>query len=82
MNRPYEQGPDSPNLTSENDILDIKAIVSGLIKIFTVKIHQLPSAHAIKTFKILMSHLESHYRNPTVLDFNHSIHYAVSIAQN
>ena len=79
LNRPYEQYAVDPNaVVSEMDVLDVKTVVSGLIKIFKEKLYQLPSSHATKAYRLLVNHLELHYQKPVVFDNASSIRYIVS----
>jgi tuberous sclerosis protein 2 len=48
------------------DIKDVKTAIVGVIKIFTSKIYRLPSSHAICAYKVLVNHLEQHYKDPSV----------------
>uniref|UniRef100_W8AW74 Tuberin n=3 Tax=Ceratitis capitata TaxID=7213 RepID=W8AW74_CERCA len=70
VNRPFEQQTNFNEtiIKSEADILDVVTAVQGLIDIFGVKLHRLPSTHAIKIFNILIGHLEQHYERPKVYD--------------
>lgn len=80
LNRPYEQYSLDPNaVMNEVDVLDVKTVVSGLIKIFKEKLYQLPSSHATKAYRLLVNHLELHYQKPVVFDNASSIRYIVSI---
>lgn len=67
-------------INSESDNVEVKSIVLGLIKIFSVKIHQLPSIHALKAYKILITFLENYYKNLQPQDLNQNVTYAVSSA--
>lgn len=66
--------------TNENEGVEVKSIVSGLIKVFTIKLHQLPSNHALKAYKILISFLENYYRNPVFQEYNQNVPFAVSFS--
>lgn len=48
----------------EPEIRDAKTAVEGTIKILTQKVYRLPSSHAIKAYKILVNHLDLHYKDP------------------
>ncbi|KAK6623829.1 hypothetical protein RUM44_010685 [Polyplax serrata] len=63
--------------TNENEGVEVKSIVSGLIKVFTIKLHQLPSNHALKAYKILISFLENYYRNPVFQEYNQNVPFAI-----
>lgn len=80
LNRPYEQNTvDAVTIMNEVEVLDVKTVVTGLIKIFKEKLYQLPSSHAIKAYRLLVSHLESHYQKPVVFENTSSIRYLVSV---
>lgn len=64
-------------INSDNDVIDVHTVVMGLIRILKVKIYQLPSSHAIRTYKLLVGHLESHYFRPSVFENASSIRYMV-----
>nr|CAD7400169.1 unnamed protein product [Timema poppensis] len=76
LNRPLEQQGDVP-ITSEQDVADVKTVVVGLINIFTSKLFQLPSSHAIKAYKLLVGHLEAHYLKPAVFELVSSTRYLI-----
>ncbi|XP_063234483.1 tuberin isoform X2 [Bacillus rossius redtenbacheri] len=76
MNRPFEQYPEVV-VTSEADVKDVKTVVEGLIRILKEKLYHLPSSHALRAYKLLVSHLEAHYRKPSVLEYISSIRYSV-----
>jgi len=61
------------------DIKDVKTAVVGIIKIFTSKIYRLPSSHAICAYKILVNHLEQHYKDPSVFHDVSTTRYLVII---
>ncbi|KYM81590.1 Tuberin [Atta colombica] len=63
INKPFTS--DTP-ISMDADIKDVKTAVVGVIKIFTSKIYRLPSSHAICAYKILVNHLEQHYKDPSV----------------
>jgi tuberous sclerosis protein 2 len=48
------------------DIKDVKTAVVGIIKIFTSKLYRLPSSHAICAYKVLVNHLEQHYKDSSI----------------
>lgn len=72
LNRPFEAGNDL-------EITDTLTVAKGVVHIFVAKMYQLPSAHAIHAYKILVNHLDSHYRSPPVLEHHSSIRYVVSL---
>lgn len=61
------------------DIKDVKTAVVGVIKIFTSKIYRLPSSHAIYAYKVLVNHLEQHYKEPSVFHDVSTTRYLVII---
>lgn len=61
------------------DIKDVKTAVVGVIKIFISKIYRLPSSHAICAYKILVNHLEQHYKDPSVFHDVSTTRYLVII---
>ncbi|KAM0730676.1 Tuberin [Formica fusca] len=63
INKPFTS--DIP-ISMDADIKDVKTAVVGIIKIFTSKIYRLPSSHAIYAYKVLVNHLEQHYKEPSV----------------
>ena len=65
-------------VTNEMEVLDVKTVVVGLINIFIVKLYQLPSSHAIKSYRLLVAHLEQHYQKPEVFENTSSVRYVVS----
>lgn len=78
LHRPFDQHfSDTP--LSESDVLDIKSVVFGLVKVFTIKIHRLPSIHAMRIYKMLVTHLEYHYSKPKMFEECHQIRYKVFI---
>ncbi|KAJ9583770.1 hypothetical protein L9F63_021894, partial [Diploptera punctata] len=78
LNRPFEQHTvDAVIVTNEMDVLDVKTVVVGLINIFSMKLYQLPSSHAVKSYRLLVSHLESHYLKPVVFETTSSIRYVI-----
>lgn len=54
------------SISVDADIKDVKTAIVGVIKIFTSKIYRLPSSHAICAYKVLVNHLEQHYKDPSV----------------
>lgn len=72
LNRPFEAGNDL-------EIADTVTVAKGVVHIFVAKMFQLPSGHAIHAYKILVNHLESHYRHPPVLEHHSSIRYVVRL---
>jgi cobalamin biosynthesis Co2+ chelatase CbiK len=82
LNRPYEQYlVDAVTVVNEVEVLDVKTVVTGLIKVFKEKLYQLPSSHAIKAYHLLVNHLDSHYQKPVVFENTSSIRYIVSMIE-
>ncbi|XP_071440421.1 tuberin-like [Hetaerina americana] len=75
LSRPYEL--DLGPFVSEAEVPDVRTVVVGLIHIFRVKLYQLPSSHAIKAYKLLVNHLEAHYKKPSVFDNVSSLRYKI-----
>jgi tuberous sclerosis protein 2 len=65
-------------LCVQNEVADVKTAITGLVKIFTTKMYQLPSGHSVKAYKLLVNHLEAHYQKPAVFEMTSSIRYMVS----
>ncbi|XP_015113598.1 tuberin [Diachasma alloeum] len=74
INKPFTS--DTP-MSADADIKDIKTAVVGVIKILVVKIYNLPSSHAIRAYRILVSHLEQHYKDPHIFHEISTIRYLV-----
>lgn len=74
INKPFTS--DTP-VTKDVDIKDVKTAIVGVIKILTSKIYYLPSSHAIRAYKVLVNHLEQHYKEPTVFHDISTIRYLV-----
>ncbi|KAH0546382.1 tuberin [Cotesia glomerata] len=74
INKPFTV--DTP-VVSENDIKDVKTAVIGVIEIFTTKIYRLPSSYAIRAYKILVNHLEQHYKDTQVFHEVSTIRYLI-----
>ncbi|XP_067647622.1 tuberin [Eurosta solidaginis] len=79
INRPFESQLNTGELIikCESDILDIVTAVHGLIEVFTIKLHRLPSTHAIKVFNILIAHLEQHYERPKVFEHARVVRFKI-----
>ncbi|XP_047476530.1 tuberin-like isoform X2 [Penaeus chinensis] len=65
---PYSSAGDCVQVVRESETADIIAAVAGLIRIFKKKLWELPSSYAIQAYRILLSCIEHHYRNQTVLE--------------
>ncbi|XP_069978306.1 tuberin isoform X7 [Penaeus vannamei] len=65
---PYSSAGDCVQVVRESEAADIIAAVAGLIRIFKKKLWELPSSYAIQAYRILLSCIEHHYRNQTVLE--------------
>lgn len=78
LNRPMElYETNKINLNSESELLDIVAIVEGLIDVFMIKLYRLPSSHAIKIFHLLIGQLERYYSVPSLMDGTAKIRYKI-----
>ncbi|XP_072397243.1 tuberin [Diabrotica undecimpunctata] len=66
--RPFDTYLSDNSTHSDAEFSDIKCLVEGLIKVFIVKIHKLPSTHAIKIYKMLVKFLELHYNKPKLFE--------------
>ncbi|CAG9838719.1 unnamed protein product [Diabrotica balteata] len=66
--RPFDTYLSDNSSHSDAEFSDIKCLVEGLIKVFIVKIHKLPSTHAIKIYKMLVKFLELHYNKPKLFE--------------
>lgn len=75
MNRPFEVQVQN---VSDAELNDTCTVAKGVVHIFVAKIYQLPSAHAIRAYKILVNHIDTHYRHQTVLDYHRSVRSVVS----
>ncbi|XP_033337917.1 TSC complex subunit tuberin isoform X3 [Megalopta genalis] len=64
-------------VTKDTDIKDVKTAVVGVIKILTLKIYNLPSSHAIRAYKVLVNHLDQHYKDPSVFHDVSTIRYLI-----
>lgn len=69
LNRPMDLYDNTKTLPkSDASLLDIQAMVDGLINVFMVKLYRLPSSHAIKIFHLLIGQLERNYSVPAMMD--------------
>lgn len=66
-------------ISMDADIKDVKTAVAGVIKILTTKLYRLPSSHAIRAYKILVGHLELHYKTPSIFHNVSTIRYLVKM---
>ncbi|XP_076040511.1 TSC complex subunit tuberin isoform X2 [Oratosquilla oratoria] len=73
---PYKFGSET-HVVRQSEALDIIAAVAGLIRIFKLKLHVLPSTQAIQAYKILLSCLDHHYENIPVLEKVNRIRYQI-----
>ncbi|CAH0564266.1 unnamed protein product [Brassicogethes aeneus] len=62
--RPFNQPGDM--VTSDLDLKDCAALIDGLIRLFTSKIHKLPSSIPLKVYDMLVNFLVLHYNKPKV----------------
>ncbi|KAI4456255.1 tuberin [Holotrichia oblita] len=74
--RPFDTHHDNQPI-NEVEIFDVKTVVMGLIKIFTIKIHKLPSSHAVKIYKMLVNFLELHYSKPKLFENCNQLRYKI-----
>ncbi|KAJ1527617.1 hypothetical protein ONE63_007580 [Megalurothrips usitatus] len=72
LNRPFE----TQNVV-ESELIDTCTVAKGVVHIFVAKMYQLPSAHAIRAYKILVNHLDAHYKNQNILDQHRPIRHAI-----
>lgn len=63
---------------NESDCGDVKLVLKGLLDIFTLAIHQLPSSNAIRILSILVSFLEDHYKKQFIFESVIDIRWMVS----
>ena len=78
MERPFNMDHgDVVNIPSEEELADLVACTHGLIQLFTLKMYQLPSSHAIHIFKILVRHANLHYDKPIFFEFAYTSKVAV-----
>lgn len=80
VNRPFELEKTEMGLQqySENDVHDVLGGIFGIIRIFQRKIYSLPSSIAVTAFKILVRHLEKHYKaKGNCLEFCSKIRYNI-----
>ncbi|XP_012271509.1 tuberin isoform X2 [Orussus abietinus] len=64
VNKPFAS---DTAISVDSDIKDVKTAVVGTINILTTKMYRLPSSHAIRAYKVLVNHLEQHYKDPSIL---------------
>ncbi|XP_060521768.1 tuberin [Cylas formicarius] len=65
------------DVSNEQDFSDVKCLVTGLIDVFVHKIHTLPSSHAVKIYRLLVSFLEKHYEKPKVFENCRQLRFAI-----
>ena len=75
-----EKAGDTVHIVHENEVRDVQRAIVGLTKIFKVKMYTLPSTHAIRAYKLLVSHLIAHYKKPVVFGNTSTIRYIVSFS--
>lgn len=75
INKPFTS--EAP-IAVETDVKDVKTAVVGVINILTVKMYRLPSSHVIRAYKLLVNHLEQHYKEPSIFHNVSTIRYLVS----
>ncbi|XP_048507911.1 tuberin isoform X2 [Athalia rosae] len=74
INKPFSS--EAP-IAVDSDAKDVKTAVIGVINIMTVKMYQLPSSHVIRAYKLLVNHLEQHYKEPTIFYNVSTIRYLI-----
>lgn len=74
--RPFETYNDYIPVT-DSEFADVICLVKGLVDVFIVKIHRLPSSHAIKIYKMLVYFLERHYNKPRVFENCNQVRYVI-----
>ena len=78
MERPFNlDHGDIVNIPSEEELGDVVKCTNGLIRLFTVKMYQLPSSHAVQIYKTLVRHANLHYEKPIYFEFAFSTKLAV-----
>jgi len=78
MERPFNlDHGDIVNIPSEEELGDVVKCTNGLIRLFTVKMFQLPSSHAVQIYKTLVRHANLHYEKPIYFEFAFSTKLAV-----
>ncbi|XP_017770423.1 PREDICTED: tuberin [Nicrophorus vespilloides] len=75
LNRPYSIYTN--HAASQADTVDVERVVAGLVKILAVKIHKLPSLHAVTVYNILVGHLEMHYSRPKIFECCKNVRIAI-----
>lgn len=68
---------DIVNIPSEEELGDVVKCTSGLIRLFTVKMYQLPSSQVVQIYKTLVRHANLHYEKPIYFEFAFSTKLAV-----
>lgn len=77
LNRPFDQQATDLQALNDAELTDVKTVVSGLIKVFTVKLHRLPSTHFTRVYRMLVTHLENHYVKPVLFETSSHIRYKI-----
>ncbi|CAG0892665.1 unnamed protein product, partial [Darwinula stevensoni] len=72
-----EKAGDTVHIVHENEVRDVQSAIVGLTKIFKSKMYALPSTHAIRAYKLLVSHLIAHYKKPVVFGNTSTIRYII-----
>ncbi|XP_076345380.1 TSC complex subunit tuberin isoform X3 [Tachypleus tridentatus] len=74
ISKPFEQSlsgkecADTVHIVNEDEVIDIKTAVSGLVEVFKKKLHCLPSSHAVYAYQLLINHLKVHYSGPVAVE--------------
>lgn len=74
VNKPFST--ESP-IAVDTDVKDVKTAIVGVINILTVKMYHLPSSHVIRAYKLLVNHLEQHYKEPAIFHNVSTIRYLI-----
>lgn len=77
LNRPFDQQAADTQALNDAELIDVKTVVSGLVRVFTVKLHRLPSSHFIRVYRMLVTHLENHYAKPVLFETSSHIRYKI-----
>lgn len=75
LKAPFEQ--EEMIIINENDSVDLKIVIRGLLNIFLFSLYELPSSNAVKILDILVTFLKCHYEKPYVLDLVTDVRWMV-----
>ena len=69
MNRPIEkmkivkdEANDNHSTLIDEDIIDIKTVVCGLVELIEEKMWETPQGITVEAFKLLVTHINAHYK--------------------